>query len=87
MYHLRSMSRKTRSFHSTKANIGLHNVCKLENSLKQFKKVKNKDNKDNKDNKQNSQNNQNKDNNKSIANTKYEFVCIGFAGYAVVEKK
>ena len=84
MYHLRSMSRKTRSFHSTKANIGLHNVCKLEKSFKQFKKVKNTQNKDNKDNKQN---NQNKDNNKSTANAKYEFVCIGFAGYAVVEKK
>ena len=74
MYHLRSMSRKTRSFHSTKANIGLHNVCKLEKSFKQFKKVQNKENKDN------------KQNNKSNANTKYEFVCLGFAGYAVVEK-
>lgn len=72
MYHLRSNSRKTRSFYSAKANIGLHNVCKLEKSLKQFKKVKN---------------NQNNNNNKSTDNTKYEFVCLGFAGYAVVEKK
>ena len=75
MYQLRSMVRRTRSFHATHANIGLHNGCKLENSLKQFKKEKNKQNK------------QNKQNNKSIDNTKYEFVCLGFAGYAVIEKK
>ena len=69
------MVRRTRSFHATHANIGLHNGCKLENSLKQFKKEKNKQNK------------QNKQNNKSTDNTKYEFVCIGFAGYDVIEKK
>ena len=40
MYHLRSMSRKTRSFHSTKANIGLHNVCKLKNLLSNLKSAK-----------------------------------------------
>ena len=75
MYYLRSNSRKTRSFYATQPKIGLHNVYKLEKSFKQFKKVQNKKNKDN------------KQNNKSTANTKYEFVCLGFAGYAVVEKK
>jgi len=84
MYYLRSNSRKTRSFYATQPKIGLHNVYKLEKSFKQFKKVKNKKNKDNKQNKQNKQN---KDNNKLNTNTKYEFVCLGFAGYAVVEKK
>ena len=72
MYQLRSMVRKTRSFYATHTTIGLHNGCKLENSLKQFKKEKNK---------------QNKDNNKLNTNTKYEFVCLGFAGYTVVETK
>ena len=75
MYYLRSNSRKTRSFYATQPKIGLHNVYKLEKSFKQFKKVQNKKNK------------YNKQNNKSTANTKYDFVCLGFAGYAVVEKK